>query len=183
MRRAYDTLNVRSADVMVVLEEDIAEEGNQLVDPYGYAHLLAIGHAMVKYIGPNKEEAGEYGNGQWHRVDLLRVRWYDHDPEQRMSWESRRLPSLSIVPAEEEGAYGFLDPADVVRGCHIIPAFRYGEGSGFEVEDPESNDDNDDEDSVVDEDEDEWEGRHVFYNVGMYVSQPRSRISLLLTSL
>lgn len=128
MRRAYDTLNVRNADVMVVLEDDI-DGGDQIVDPYGYAHLLAIGHVMLKYIGPNREEAGVYGNGQWHKVDLLRVRWYDHNPEQRMSWTSRRLPSLSVVSADEEGAYGFLDPTDVVRGCHIIPSFRYGQST------------------------------------------------------
>jgi hypothetical protein len=34
-----------------------------------------------------------------------------------------------------EDAFGFLDPADVLRGCHIIPAFaakkRYADGKGL----------------------------------------------------
>jgi len=36
-----------------------------------------------------------------------------------------------------ENAFGFLDPADIVRGCHIIPAFstkkRYSDGRGISL--------------------------------------------------
>ncbi|KAF8235256.1 hypothetical protein L208DRAFT_1257852, partial [Tricholoma matsutake] len=28
-------------------------------------------------------------------------------------------------------AFGFLDPADVIRGVHMIPAFAYGTTSEF----------------------------------------------------
>ena len=36
---------------------------------------------------------------------------------------SRHLDSLSFLPWNAEDAVGFIDPADVLHGCHIIPAF------------------------------------------------------------
>ena len=39
---------------------------------------------------------------------------------------ARRLHKIGFVPSSDEGAFGFLDPADVVRACHLIPAFADG---------------------------------------------------------
>ena len=36
---------------------------------------------------------------------------------------SRRLDGLSFLPWDAEDAVGFIDPANVLHGCHIIPAF------------------------------------------------------------
>jgi hypothetical protein len=30
------------------------------------------------------------------------------------------------MPIDDESTFSFIDPADVVRGCHIIPAFAKG---------------------------------------------------------
>lgn len=30
------------------------------------------------------------------------------------------------MPLHDDCAFGFLDPADVVRGCHMIPRFALG---------------------------------------------------------
>jgi len=53
-------------------------------------------------------------------------------PGQLVSLKTHRL---SFPPMSHEDSFGFLDPADVVRGCHIIPAFaakrRYAGGQGL----------------------------------------------------
>ena len=33
---------------------------------------------------------------------------------------------MQFVPSPEEGAFGFLDPNDVIRGTHLIPCFNKG---------------------------------------------------------
>lgn len=124
LRRTYDTLNVGAADVMVLLDEgeDVRDEDK---NPYAYAHLLAVGHMMVRYNGPGREQAGLFADGQYHMMHILRVRWYEQDENYQSGWAARRLPRLSLAPSCDRHAYGFLDPLDVIRGCHIMPAFRY----------------------------------------------------------
>lgn len=126
LRRTYDTLNVRNADVMVLVDDDDGEEGGDRRHPYGYARILLIGHVFVKYNGPNQGRAGVFADGRFHRMDVLRVRWFGLDSSQEFGWKTRRLPRLSLLPPDEVESYGFLDPVDVIRGCHILPSFRRG---------------------------------------------------------
>ena len=39
--------------------------------------------------------------------------------------KSRRFYCLSFAEADDVGAFGFIDPARVIWGIHIIPAFAY----------------------------------------------------------
>jgi len=41
-------------------------------------------------------------------------------------WEHTVLDSLRFIPMSHDDAYGFVDPAHVLRGCHLIPAFASG---------------------------------------------------------
>ena len=36
------------------------------------------------------------------------------------------LDRLVFPSVSRQGAFGFLDPSDILRGCHIIPAFAKG---------------------------------------------------------
>lgn len=107
----------------------LLDEGEEVVDedrkPYGYGHLLAVGHMMLRYNGPGQEKTGLFADGRHHMMHILRVRWYEQDDSYKSGWRARRLPRLMLLPSHEKGAYGFLDPMDVIRGWHIIPAFRY----------------------------------------------------------
>lgn len=92
--------------------------------PFLYAKVIGIYHTNVIYTGP-----GMLGYTP-RRMDFLWVRWYEH----REGENPARLDRLSFPPATTEGALGFVDPADVVRSCHIIPRFskgkRYPRGIG-----------------------------------------------------
>lgn len=68
-----------------------------------------------------------------NRFDFLWVRWYNDIPVQRpLNKQSPyRLDQLTFPPMASEGAFGFVDPADVLCSCHIIPAFDQGD-RGYE---------------------------------------------------
>ena len=87
--------------------------------PFRYARVLGIFHANVMYIGA--------GNTDYcpRRLEVLWVRWYKLESGNG-TWSTRMLDCVSFLPVNDENAFGFLDPTDVLRGCHITPAFRQG---------------------------------------------------------
>ena len=38
---------------------------------------------------------------------------------------------LEFLPSNDDSAFGFLDPDEVIRACHLIPAFHYGPTEEF----------------------------------------------------
>lgn len=62
-------------------------------------------------------------------MDFLHVRWLRRDTSSGSIWQTKRLPRLSFIPHHESDAFGFLDPADVIRAVHLLPGFRYGRSS------------------------------------------------------
>ncbi|KAK7021271.1 hypothetical protein R3P38DRAFT_3543752 [Favolaschia claudopus] len=41
-------------------------------------------------------------------------------------WKACRLHRVGFVDFDDGGAFGFLDPSEVIRAAHIIPVFHYG---------------------------------------------------------
>jgi len=60
------------------------------------------------------------------RLDFLWVRWYEVVDPEASGWRSSRLDSIRFPPMNEADAFGFVDPKDVLRGCHILPNFAKG---------------------------------------------------------
>ena len=117
LRRAQDSLNPRNhADVMVLSHED--EDGDP--HPYWYARILGVFHAQVRHIGPRSKSTAV------HRMDFLWVRWFGRDLDYKAGWKAKRLHRLGFIDSEDPGAFGFLDPNEVIRGVHLIPVFAYG---------------------------------------------------------
>ncbi|KAI0309196.1 hypothetical protein OF83DRAFT_1089234 [Amylostereum chailletii] len=82
--------------------------------PWEYAWVNGIYHTQVYCEGlPDIQ-----------RMDFLRVRWFDRDFPPSPPLGPPRLERVSFAPPSF--ATGFVDPASVIRGCHIIPAFRCG---------------------------------------------------------
>ena len=42
-------------------------------------------------------------------------------------WEDCALDRIRFLPMANGDAFGFVDPNDVLRGTHIIPAFKSGQ--------------------------------------------------------
>ena len=115
-RRDQDSINPDNhADIMM-----LAPEGSE--HPFLYARVVGIYHLKAYLMDANGAQA---------RPQLLHVvwvRWFDLDTSVRSGFQARRLPRLKWANVDD-GAFGFVSPDDVLRGCYIIPRFRLaGEG-------------------------------------------------------
>jgi hypothetical protein len=92
--------------------------------PYLYACVLGIFHANIVYVGPGMVDYKP------RRLDFLWVRWYQRCEVTEISdilgWKTHRLDQVCFPPMASEGAFGFVDPSDVLRSCHVIPRFAKG---------------------------------------------------------
>jgi hypothetical protein len=41
-------------------------------------------------------------------------------------WNARKLDRVQFASITDDDAFGFVDPSDILRGCHIVPAFASG---------------------------------------------------------
>ncbi|KAG1865192.1 hypothetical protein C8R48DRAFT_601365, partial [Suillus tomentosus] len=130
VRRAQDIINPSTSHCNIMLLGQAGATTNLESDdqrhPYIYARVLGIYHVNATYIGPGMIDYRS------HRIDFLWVRWYQY-----MGHFSSRYSSLDracFLPMAEPDAFGFVDPSDVLRGCHIIPQFsqglRHSDGKG-----------------------------------------------------
>lgn len=96
---------------------------------FWYAQVLGIYHANVIYTGSGMLDYCP------RRMDFLWVRWYETMPATDDGWDTCELDCLRFPPLNREDSFGFLDPVDVLRECHIIPAFakgpRHADGMGL----------------------------------------------------
>lgn len=103
------------ADIMLLSHEDV---GNP--HPYWYARIIGIFHVDARYRGPDVQDPAP------KCIDFLGVRWFARNQNIKTGWAVRRLPCVGFYPQGESDAFGFVNPRDVIRGVHLIPAFRYG---------------------------------------------------------
>ncbi|KAG2060000.1 hypothetical protein BDR06DRAFT_967528 [Suillus hirtellus] len=117
MMREYDTISPRThPDVMVLSGEASPSH------PYWYARVLGIYRIDTWIKGVCRTEK--------HHLEVLYVRWLA--PLISSDYESgiqhARLPKLVFVEESDHDAFGFLNPGQVIRGAHLIPAFTSGRG-------------------------------------------------------
>ena len=103
---------------MLLSHEEMSDNGD--AHPYWYARVIGIFHVDVLHTGPYSKSPYK------QRIDFLWVRWFGRDMTFKAGWQARRLHRVGFLDAKEPGAFGFLDPALVIRGVHLIPAFSQG---------------------------------------------------------
>lgn len=117
VRRDQDTINTNGQrrDVMVRSHEDADEDGDP-AHPYWYARVLGVFHAQVYHGSSRKPQ----------HMEFLWVRWFGREIGWSSGPRNLKLDRVGFVPEEYREAFGFLDPSDVVRACHLIPTFKFG---------------------------------------------------------
>lgn len=115
VRREQDTINVHNqrCDILLRSYED---EDDASGHPYWYARVLGIFHARFFFPGVRHPQ----------RYDFLWVRWFGQDTEWTAGTKAMRLDRIGFVPQSRPNVFGFVDPANIVRACHLIPAFNVG---------------------------------------------------------
>lgn len=152
LRRAQDSLNPRipgHADVMVLSPEN--EDENEDPHPYWYARILGIYHTNIRHIGSSSTSP------EPQKINFLFVRWFGRDPDPKPGWKANRLIRLGFVPGNDGSAFGFLDPSQVIRPVHLIPAFKWGCVTKYLPHSPIAR--------VIKDPDSDWQ---LYYN-GMYV--------------
>ncbi|KAF8074608.1 hypothetical protein FPV67DRAFT_1559334 [Lyophyllum atratum] len=121
IRRADDVIHPRTkqSNILVLNPEfspSLLDTRDINGHPFWYGTVLGIYHVNVIYIGEGNQDY------QPRRLEFLWVRWYDLTS--LGCWKTGRLDQLTFPSMRSENAFGFIDPSDVVRGCHLIPCFR-----------------------------------------------------------
>ena len=118
MQREQDTINPCTCpNIMLMSHED---EGADSYHPYWYAHILGIFHVNIKHTGPNSRTP------HVQKIEVIFVRWFGRDSSYAAGWSARRLHCVGFLSADSPGAFDFIDPFDIIRGVHMIPAFAHG---------------------------------------------------------
>lgn len=145
MRRNQDTINPRThSDIMVLGHDDTDDDPHS----YWYGRVFHIFHIYARYVPPSSSTNGIL----FQDVEVLYVRWFGRDLSARGGFGSRRLHVVGFVESTLPDAFGFLDPKEVIRGAHLIPAFRHGhttkllDPSAVRYADPDAPADSQDED-------------------------------------
>jgi hypothetical protein len=90
--------------------------------PFWYARVIGIFHTQVIH---------EQSNGILtppRLMHFLWVRWFGKDATYCSGPRARRLDRIGFVTdTDDTEPFGFLDPANVIRTVHLIPAFAHGQ--------------------------------------------------------
>jgi len=119
MQRGTDIINLGTSHCNIMLLADNTNTTDCL-HHFLYAQVLGAYHANVIYTGPGMH------NYEAHHFDFLWVQWYKVVDPKSSGWDNLRLDSVRFLPMNREDAFGFVDPNDVLRGCHIMPIFAEG---------------------------------------------------------
>jgi len=112
LRCAQDSINVRTYLYLMTLGHKDREEGTKW-HPYWYAKVLGIFHVNMRRSGSMETE----------RMEFLWVHWFRRDPDHEGGFETCRLHCIGLTDSEDPTLYEFLNPSDVLRSVHLIPAF------------------------------------------------------------
>lgn len=129
VRRAADIINAGTTRCNIMLLADETHDSDH-ANPHHflYARVLGAYHTNVIYTGPGMRDY------EARRLDFLWVRWYEVVDPQSSGWDNLMLDSVHFPPMREDDAFGFIDPKDVLRTCHILPNFakgkRHANGAG-----------------------------------------------------
>ena len=118
LRRKTDTINPHTdhRNVMLLAQND----DEPISHLFCYARVLGIYHANVIFTGP---ESRDY---QLRRLEFLWVQWFEL-LKAPAGWGKYSLDKGRFIPIQRADVFGFVDPADVLRCCHLIPAFADGQ--------------------------------------------------------
>jgi hypothetical protein len=122
VRRAQDIIHPDTSRCTIMVLNDPEDEESFDQCPFTYARIIGVFHVNAILAGP----AGGVVDCRPRRLEFLWVRWY-RCVSPMHAWESGKLDRVQFPPMEDEDAFGFLDPRDVLRASHIVPVFRLGQ--------------------------------------------------------
>ncbi|PPQ89925.1 hypothetical protein CVT25_009726 [Psilocybe cyanescens] len=98
------------------------EDSSSNAHPFSYARVLEVFLVNVRHTGPQST------TNLTHSMHFVWVRWFEIDYSYAAGWTAPPPwgDHICFVNSESPDAFGFVDPSDVLRGAHFIPAFAHG---------------------------------------------------------
>ena len=106
-----------AANKTLSMSAHIQEEEDK-IHPYWYAKVLGIFHVNVRI--------SESDDFEVLRMDFLWVHWFGRDPGHPGGFKKRRLHRIGLLDPTDPESFRFINPSDILRGVHLIPAFSIG---------------------------------------------------------
>lgn len=126
VRRSQDTINPKTdhRDIMLLTASTDSGMANPL-HQYRYARVLGIYHVNVIYGGRSMVPTGY----RMHHMEFLWVRWFKIvvDTPSQQGWVTGQLDQLCFPTPVSEDSFGFVDPSQVLRACHVVQRFALGQ--------------------------------------------------------
>ncbi|KAF7304222.1 hypothetical protein MIND_00654600 [Mycena indigotica] len=116
LQRDQDMISPRTHPDLMLLSTDPSD-----THPYEYARVVAICHANVKLPATTGYKS----------LEFLFIRRFERDTCVCCIPHRPRNPRLHFVDYRNPDAFGFIDPAVVVRASYVIPAFASGTTTKF----------------------------------------------------
>ena len=116
VRRAQDVINPGTSRCNVMVLSNAKDEENPNADRFAYARVIGVYHVNAILAGHDY---------RLRRLEFLWVRWYKNSAAFR--WDSFKLEQVQFPPMADDDAFGFIDPRDVVRACHLVPRISTGQ--------------------------------------------------------
>jgi hypothetical protein len=88
--------------------------------PFWYARVIGIFHVKIYHNSPLNKLRRPIN------IHVLWVRWYGYDHNVPGGFSSLRLHRIGFGEYHADHSFGFVNPADVLRGVHLIPVFSLG---------------------------------------------------------
>ena len=119
VRRSQDMINPKTdhRDILL-LAANVRGGGHE----YRYARVIGIYHANLIYVDPATQQY------RMRRMEFLWVRYFEgtKNVAVQLGWSTASLDQLRFCRMDHEDAFGFLDPDQVLRACHLIQRFSLG---------------------------------------------------------
>ena len=119
VRRGTDIINAGTSRCNIML---LANDGEDSSRPHHffYARVLGAYHTNVIYMGPGMQDH------ELRHFEFLWVQWFEVVDPASSGWSNSSLDMVRFPPMQHSSSFGFVDPRDVLRGCHLLPAFAKG---------------------------------------------------------
>lgn len=132
VHRSQDTINPNTDHCTIMLLAQCANADTE-THQYMYARVIGVYHANVIFAPPGTRSY------KARRMEFLWVRWLQivGDHPVQWGWNHICLDRLKFLSIHDEGAFGFVDPDNVLRGCHLIPRFSMGQRDTQDIEESE----------------------------------------------
>ena len=115
VRREQDTISPTSRPDIMIFEKDEAT----ISRPYDYARVIGIFHVEASYKDTSSCSTGE----EPKRIEFLWVRRLRPTSDSCGPFSNESPPKVSFLDTRHPEAFDFIDPSQVIRGIHLIPAF------------------------------------------------------------